>query len=254
MVLLRALLFYAGLVLATLIFAPVSLVLLAVPLHRRFRIMSQWSVFNLWWLRLTCGLTYEVRGREHVPDGPCIILCKHQSAWETLALQQVFPAQVWVLKRELLWIPIYGWGLAAMAPIAIDRASGMRALRRIVDQGTRRLRQGLCVVIFPEGTRTPPGHRRKYQPGGGMLAAQSGYPVVPVAHNSGWFWPRQSLKKMPGTITMVVGPAIDPAGKTAAQITREAEEWIESTVPTLPVPDHDAVPVHRDNREKENTL
>lgn len=236
MVLLRSLLFYAGLVLATLLFAPLSLILLAVPFPLRFRIMSQWSVFNLWWLGVACGLRHEVTGLENIPDGPCIIMCKHQSAWETLALQLVFPAQVWVLKKELLWIPIYGWALATMEPIAIDRASGMRALRQIVDKGRPKLEKGLCVVIFPEGTRTPPGQRQKYQPGGGMLAAQTGYPVVPVAHNSGCFWPRQSLKKWPGTIRMVIGPPIDPKGKTAAQVTREVEDWIETTVASLPMP------------------
>lgn len=239
MVLLRSLLFYAGLVLATLLFAPLSLILLAVPFPLRFRIMSQWSVFNLWWLGVTCGLRHEVTGLENIPDGPCIIMCKHQSAWETLALQLVFPAQVWVLKKELLWIPIYGWALATMEPIAIDRASGMRALRQIVDKGRPKLEKGLCVVIFPEGTRTPPGQRQKYQPGGGMLAAQTGYPVVPVAHNSGCFWPRQSLKKWPGTIRMVIGPPIDPKGKSAAQVTREVEDWIETTVASLSMPSLD---------------
>jgi len=236
MVLLRSLLFYAGLIFSTLLFAPLSLVLLAVPFPMRFRIMSQWSVFNLWWLGVTCGLKHEVTGREHIPDGTCIIMCKHQSAWETLALQLVFPAQVWVLKKELLWIPIYGWALTTMEPIAIDRSSGRRALRQIVDKGKSRLEKGLCVVIFPEGTRTAPGQRRKYQPGGGMLAERTGHPVIPVAHNSGCFWPRKSLKKRPGTIRMVIGPPIDPGGKTAAEITREAEEWIEATVALLPMP------------------
>lgn len=239
MVLLRSLLFYAGLVLATLVFAPLSLILLAFPFRLRFRIMSQWSVFNLWWLGVSCGLRHEVTGLENIPDGPCIIMCKHQSAWETLALQLIFPAQVWVLKKELLWIPIYGWALATMEPIAIDRASGMRALRQIVDKGKPRLDKGLCVVIFPEGTRIAPGQRRKYQPGGGMLAAQSDYPVVPVAHNSGCFWPRHSLKKRPGTIRMVIGPPIDPKGRTAAEITREVENWIETTMVSLPMPSFD---------------
>jgi 1-acyl-sn-glycerol-3-phosphate acyltransferase len=232
----RSLLFYLGLAAATLVFLPLCLILRPLPLYLRFRVISKWSVFNLWWLGVTCGLRYEVRGRENIPPGPCIILCKHQSAWETLALQLVFPAQVWVLKKELLWIPLYGWGLASMSPIAIDRGSGMRALNQIVKQGTARLKAGLSVVIFPEGTRVLPGEKAPYQPGGGMLAARSGYPVVPVAHNSGCFWPRQSLRKWPGTITMVIGPPIDPAGKSAAQITTEVEDWIESTVASLPAP------------------
>ena len=236
MLLARSLLFYLGLVIATLVFLPLCLVLLPLPLAWRFRVVSKWSVFNLWWLGITCGLRHEVRGEENIPAGPCIIMCKHQSAWETLALQLVFPPQVWVLKRELLWIPLYGWGLASMNPIAINRGSGMRALHQIVNKGTEKLQAGLCVVVFPEGTRAAPGEQVPYQPGGGLLAARSGYPVVPVAHNSGWFWPRQSLRKWPGTITMVIGPAIDPAGKSAAQITREAQQWIEATAASLPVP------------------
>lgn len=236
MLLARSLLFYLGLVIATLVFVPLCLVILPLPLDRRFRIVSRWSVFNLWWLGVTCGLRHEIKGVENIPPGPCIIMCKHQSAWETLALQLVFPPQVWVLKRELLWIPIYGWGLASMNPIAIDRGSGMRSLHQLVRKGTEKLHAGLWVVVFPEGTRVLPGEQVPYQPGGGILAAKSGYPVVPVAHNSGCFWPRRSLRKWPGTITMVIGPPIDPLGKTASQVTRETQQWIETTSASLPVP------------------
>ena len=235
MVALRSALFYLGLSLATLLFVPIGLALLVTPFPVRFRVMSRWSAFNLWWLKLTCGLDFEVSGGENIPPGAAIILCKHQSAWETLALQLVFPPQAWVLKRELLWIPIYGWGLATMNPIAIDRSSGTRALRQIVRQGRDRLARGIWVVVFPEGTRVAPGQRGKYQPGGGLLAAESGRPVVPVAHNAGWFWPRHSFRKWPGRIRMVIGAPIDSHGKSAAAITREAETWIEQTVSQLPV-------------------
>ena len=236
MLLLRSLLFYCGMALSTLIFVPLSILLYPLNFALRFRIVSQWAVFNLFWLRHCCRLDHQIDGLDNIPEGPAIIMCKHQSAWETLALQFIFPAQVWVLKRELLWIPIYGWGLAAMQPIAIDRGSASRALRQIVEQGCERLAQGLWVVIFPEGTRTAAGSRHKYQPGGGMLASKSAYPVIPVAHNSGYFWPRNSIRKWPGTIHMVIGPAIDSNGKTAKEITRETEQWIENTVSTLPVP------------------
>jgi 1-acyl-sn-glycerol-3-phosphate acyltransferase len=242
MLLLRALLFYAGLSLATIIFLPLSLILYPFPLTLRFRVMSKWSVFNLWWLRLTCGLDFEVEGREHIPEGAGIIMCKHQSAWETLALQLVFPPQVWVLKRELLWIPIYGWALAGMQPIAIERKSMIRSMRQIVKQGRERLTQGLWIVVFPEGTRVAPGSQGKYLPGGGMLAEKSGFPVVPVAHNSGYFWPKNSIRKRPGTIKMVVGPVIESRGKTANEITGLAEQWIENTIKTLPVPELPAAP------------
>ena len=236
MVVLRSTLFFLGMVLATLVFVPLSILLLPFPFPLRFKIISKWAVVNLWWLTITCGIRYEVEGLENIPDQAAIIMCKHQSAWETLILQQLFPPQVWILKRELLWIPIYGWGLAAMNPIAIDRSAGVRALKQIVRQGCERLAAGLWVVIFPEGTRVAPGQRKKYQPGGAMLAEKSGYPIVPIAHNSGYFWPRNSFRKWPGTIKMVIGPVIDPAGKSATEITREVEHWIESTVTQLPAP------------------
>lgn len=169
-----------------------------------------------------------------MPTGPAIVMCKHQSAWETLALQIIFPAQVWVLKRELLWIPIYGWGLAAMQPIAIDRGSAVRAFRQIVAQGVERLRRGLWVIIYPEGTRVAPGERRQYLPGGGLLAEKSGCPIVPVAHNAGKFWPRNSIIKKPGTIQLIIGPQIQSTGKKAATIMQEVEAWIEDTVAALP--------------------
>ena len=226
MLLLRSLLFYCGMALSTLIFVPLSILLYPLNFTLRFKIVSQWAVFNLFWLRLCCQLDHHIDGLDNIPEGPAIIMCKHQSAWETLALQFIFPAQVWVLKRELLWIPIYGWGLAAMQPIAIDRGSASRALRQIVEQGCERLARGLWVVIFPEGTRTAAG----------SLASKSAYPVIPVAHNSGYFWPRNSIRKWPGTINMVIGPAIQSEGKTAKEITRETEEWIENTVSTLPAP------------------
>lgn len=237
MLLLRSLLFYMGLATATLLFVPCSLLLFPLPLSLRFRFVSKWSVFNLWWLKLSCNLTHEVEGLENIPARASIIMCKHQSAWETLALQLIFPPQVWVVKRELLWIPVYGWGLASMQPIAIDRVSGARALRQIVKQGKQRLKQGLWVVVFPEGTRVAPGKRVKYQPGGAMLAERSASPIIPVAHNAGYFWPKNSLIKKSGIIKMVIGPAIDTAGKSASHITKEVEDWIEKTVATLPQPE-----------------
>ena len=199
--------------------------------------MSQWSVINLWLLKVICGLSHEIKGLENIPQQAGIIMCKHQSAWETLALQLYFPPQVWVLKRELLWIPIYGWALASMEPIAIDRSSVVKAMRQIVKKGRERLEKGLWIVVFPEGTRVAPGDRKKYQPGGGILAEKTGYPVVPVAHNSGYYWPKNSLKKWPGKIIMEIGPPINSKGKTANQITSEAEDWIEATIQHLPKPE-----------------
>lgn len=235
MLLVRSLLFYAGLSVSTIIATPVCLLIYPLPFKLRYFIVTRWTVFNLWWLQITCNLKYEIDGLENIPKGPAIIMCKHQSAWETLAIQVIFPAQAWILKRELLWIPIYGWGLASMQPIAIDRGSAIKSFRQIVDQGCKRLEQGIWVVIFPEGTRVAPGEKGKYLPGGGLLAEKSGYPIVPVAHNAGSFWPRNSIIKKPGTIKMIIGPVIESKEKSAAVIMQEVESWIENTVSDLSI-------------------
>jgi 1-acyl-sn-glycerol-3-phosphate acyltransferase len=187
----------------------------------------------LWLLRVICGIRMEVRGAENIPKEPCVVMCKHQSAWETFALQLVFPDQVWVLKRELLWLPFFGWGLALTSPIAIDRSDGKGAVKQLLRQGKERLDMGFCVVIFPEGTRMPYGQRGKYKIGGALLSASTGVPVVPIAHNAGKLWGRNSFLKHPGVITMSIGQAIDPAGLKAEEINRRAEEWIEAEVARL---------------------
>ena len=229
-------LFILGMVLSTLVAVPITLVLLALPFPRRFRLVANWARFNLWWLGVTCGITAEIQGLENITDCPAIIMCKHQSTWETLMIQLLFPPQVWILKRELLHIPVYGWGLATMKPIAIDRSLGVRALKQLVRQGMERLAAGLWVVVFPEGTRLAPDVRGKYHPGGAMLAEKSGCPVIPIAHNAGYLWPRNGFLKRPGTIRMVIGPPIRSGGRKAAQILRETEDWIETTAATLPAP------------------
>lgn len=234
---LRALLFYAGISGAALVFMPISLIILPLPYRLRYRIVTQWTHFSIWWLRLTCGISFEVSGREHLPPGPAIVMCKHQSAWETMAIQVIIDAPlVFILKRELLWLPLFGWGLASLRPIAIDRKNRMRATRQIVAQGLELLRQGCWVLVFPEGTRVAPGQRARYQPGGAMLAEQAGCPVVPIAHNAGWYWPKNSLRKYPGTIRVVIGPPIDPRGLNARAINQAAADWIESTADKLPPP------------------
>ena len=237
-VFIRSSIFLLGMVISILIAVPITFILLAVPFPIRFRLVSNWARFNLWWLHTVCNITPEIEGLENIIDQPAIIMCKHQSAWETLVIQLLFPPQVWILKRELLWIPIYGWGLATMRPIAIDRSLGVRSLKQLVRQGVERLNAGLWVVVFPEGTRIAPGKRQKYYPGGGMLAEKSGRPVIPIAHNAGYLWPRNSFLKWPGTIRMVIGAPVHTRGKKAAQITREVEEWIETTVAALPKPDN----------------
>ena len=211
---------------------PCALVALATfPLKpfARYRIISLWARMMVAASAAICGIRYRVIGAENIPHGSsCIILSKHQSAWETLVFQVIFPPQVWVVKRELLWIPFFGWGLAMLEPIAIDRGSGARALRQMLEQGRDRLARGFCIVIFPEGTRVAPGARRDYQPGGAWLAAKTGAPVVPVALNSGELWPRNAFLKYPGTITVSIGAAIDTRELAPEDINRRVEDWIES--------------------------
>jgi 1-acyl-sn-glycerol-3-phosphate acyltransferase len=212
-----------------------TMVVFIFPLgpHTRYRIVSGLAYSMMWLLRVICGIRMEVRGRENIPKEPCIVMCKHQSAWETFALQTVFPPQVWVLKRELLWLPFFGWGLALTSPIAIDRSKGKQAMKQLLEQGKHRLEHGFCVVIFPEGTRMPYGVRGKYKIGGAMLSESTGFPIVPVAHNAGRFWGRNSFLKHPGTIVMSVGKAIDPRDLKADQINRQVEEWIEGEMEKL---------------------
>lgn len=215
------------------VYAPLMLPTIVLPFAVRYRLVSGWARFQVFMLKCLCRLDYRVEGREHLPGGAAIILSKHQSAWETIAFQEIFPAQTWVLKRELMWIPLFGWALALLRPIAINRGAGRKAIEQVIEQGRERLQSGIWVVVFPEGTRVAPGARKRHGIGGAVLAAETGYPVVPVAHNAGSFWPRRGFHKRPGTVRVVVGPVIDPHGKTAEDIRRLAEEWIEGRMPEL---------------------
>lgn len=231
---LRSLLFNLVMFSSVLVYAPLSLLTFPLPPLVRYRFISQWARFHVWLLGSLCGLHYRVEGSEHLPrHTTAIILAKHQSSWETLAFQQIFPPQVWVLKRELLWLPLFGWALALLDPIAIDRGAGRKAVKQIVDQGAQRLQTGRWVVVFPEGTRMSPGHHRRFGIGGAALAAESGYPVVPVAHDAGHYWPRRGFLKTPGIIRVVIGPAIDSRGKSAEEINRRAEAWVSDAMAQL---------------------
>ncbi len=233
MIFLRSSLFALVLLLVTPAYALIALAAAPLPRRARYRVISGWSSVVLWFLRQLCGVRWRVEGREHLPAQPAVILAKHQSAWETLAFQSIFPPQVHVLKRELLWIPFFGWGLALMSPIAIDRTRGIAALRQIARKGKERLEQGFWVVIFPEGTRVAPGGKRRFQPGGAWLAVHAGAPVVPVAHNAGRVWPRNSFLKYPGEVTVRIGPAIESSGRAPEDVTAQAEQWIDSQQKTL---------------------
>lgn len=223
----RSLLFSLSMLIASIIITGIGSLFLPFSFKVRYFIIGHFAKVNLWLLETICDIKYVVEGKENIPDGTAIIFSKHQSTWETMALQRIFPPQTFVVKRELLWLPFFGWGLYCLDPIAINRSAGRNAIKQIIKQGTERLKRGIWVVIFPEGTRVKPGTRGKYKIGGALLAAKSGYPVVPVAHNAGEFWPKGAFLKKPGTIKVVIGPVIETKGKPADQILAEAEQFIE---------------------------
>ena len=233
MIFLRSLAFLIAQVLVTPLYAIFALTTAPLEPLLRFRLISGWARTMIWLARILLGIDYRVVGAENLPRAPAVILSKHQSAWETLAFQVIFPPQVLVLKRELLWIPFFGWGLALTSPIAIDRSRGVRALRRMEELGRRRLAQGFWITIFPEGTRVKPGERRAYHPGGAWLAVRCGALVVPVAHNAGLLWGRHAFLKRPGTVTVEIGSPIDSRTHTPESLNAAVEQWIEARMPAL---------------------
>ena len=228
MLLLRSALFFLGWALNTVLCGIACVLAIPLPYRLRWGVISYWCWFALKWLEITCGIKGRIIGHENLPAQSAVVMSKHQSAWETMALQHLLPFTAWVVKRELLWIPFFGWGLWSLRPIALNRKAGMQASKQLVEQGTDRLKRGAWIVIFPEGTRVAAGERGHYKAGGARLACELHAPVVPVAVNSGEFWPRNGFLKYPGEITMSIGPAIATAGKTAGEVTREVEAWIEA--------------------------
>lgn len=218
----------------TIIFALFALLTFPFPLFTRYRVITGWNRAVIWLARRVCGIRYQVRGLENLPAAPAIIMAKHQSAWETIALPILLPPMAIVLKRELLRIPFFGWGMAMLAPIAIDRGDGRAALKQIAEQGKQRLADGLGVLIFPEGTRVATGQVGKYGIGGAWLATHAGSLVVPVAHNAGEVWSKNAFLKRPGLITVSIGPVIDPAGMKPDALNQRVQAWIESEMANLP--------------------
>ncbi|GMU69180.1 MAG: hypothetical protein AMXMBFR37_15120 [Steroidobacteraceae bacterium] len=207
-----------------------NLASLVVPLRTRYVLARFWAHVILGGLKVLCGLDYRIEGRENLPPGGHVALWKHSSSWETFAMVIVCPPQVWVLKRELLWIPFVGWGIRQMHAIAINRGSGHSAVRQVVEQGRRYIAEGIWVMVFPEGTRMAAGETRKYGVSGALLAREAGCLVVPIAHDAGYYWPRRGLLKKRGTVTVVIGRPIDPAGRDPREVNEEAQAWIEGTI------------------------
>ena len=229
MLFLRSLIFSIGMILATVILATPCFLTILIPYKWRYRYLNMWHRFVLWWLEVTCRVHYEIEGMENVKGiDPAIVFCRHESTWETLALTKFFPPQTWLIKRELLWVPFFGWAIWVLEPIAINRKAGRKALNQVVSQGKDRLSKGRWVITFPEGTRLPPSETKPFGIGGAMLAAKSGVPVIPVTHNAGEFWRKRGFIKHPGTIKVVIGPVIQTEGRKASDINKEAEGWMNT--------------------------
>jgi len=228
MIFLRSLLFMLAMMITTPLIVLALLGVFWLPSRQRRLFVMPWVRLVMWLIRHLLGIEHRVLGAENIPATPCVILCKHQSAWETFALQVIFPLTSFVYKRELHWLPFFGWGLKLMPFVGIDRGSGKEALKQVAERGKQRLAEGYNVVIFPEGTRVAPGEQRKFKIGGAWLAIKAGAPVLPVALNSGECWRRQAFLKTPGLITVSIGPAIDPAGKKLEAVNSAAEQWIDA--------------------------
>lgn len=227
MQILGSLLFTAYLMISACVWGGFMALCFFLPHRIEFAIARSWARCSLWMLDRLCGLRFTVEGRERIPAGNHIVMCKHTSAWETVALFVIFPPHVWVLKRELLWVPLMGWGLKLLRPIAIDRGAGRQAVTQVVEQGEQRLAEGLWVIIFPEGTRVARGETRKYGVSGALLAVAAGRMVVPVSHNAGDFWPRRGILKKPGTIRVIIGAPIPAAGRDPRELNVEIRDAID---------------------------
>jgi len=195
-----------------------------------YAVARNWSRIISILVRRICGLRYRVVGKENFPDDASVMFLKHSSAFETYLQIQEFPRACWVLKRELLWVPIFGWALKAMQSIAIDRSAGGAAVKQVLEQGKDRLANGIWVSVFPEGTRMAPGETRRYGMSGTLLAQEAGVPIVPIAHNAGYHWPRRSNSITPGEVVFIIGKPVDPVGRDPRELNDEIQAWIENEV------------------------
>ena len=235
--LLRSLVYMVFLAITTAVYGLSMMLTFVLPLPRRYWIVQGYAWLQIQGLRTICGLHYRMEGMENLPDEPSIIFSKHQSTYETFVLLYELPHSAFVAKRELLWVPFFGWGMSALRYITIDRKAGRKVISQLIEQAQDRFAQGLWVTIFPEGTRKSPGEAPDYKAGGALLAAKTGRPVVPVVHNSGEFWPRHSLLKWPGTVTYRIGAPIESQGRSASNILEDAKNYIETEYATMHEPE-----------------
>jgi len=225
MLLLRSLLYFVGSIISLVLITLCGLLFVFSGYSTRQKFFSQWAIFCIWWLKITLNISMVVIGQQNIQNSPCVIISNHQSTWESLAFQTIFPAHTWVLKKELLWLPIFGWSLALLKPIIINRGDKLKAIKKVIKQGADRLDKGISIVIFPEGTRQPYKHIGEYQNGGSAISKKSGYEIVPVYHNAGNLWPKGGFIKKPGVITVVIGEAISDSSLTSSELTEKIRNW-----------------------------
>jgi len=225
MLFLRSLLYFIGSIISLIVITLCGLFLIIFPYSYRQKFLSSWAIFCIWWLKISLNITTDVKGSENINSSPSVIISNHQSTWETLAFQTIFPAHTWVLKQELLWLPVFGWSLALLKPIVINRGDKLNAIKKVIKQGSERLSQGISVVVFPEGTRQTYKHLGDYQNGAAAIAKKSGHDIIPVYHNAGKFWPKGSFIKKPGVITVVIGKPISSSFLTSSELTKEVRNW-----------------------------
>ncbi|MET0186557.1 MAG: lysophospholipid acyltransferase family protein [Achromobacter sp.] len=231
---LRSLLYALFLTVTVIPYAFACLLWSFLPLHQRYRLTVGWPRLAVWGARVICGIRWQVKGWENLPDGPAVLLSKHQSAWETLFFPAYMPRDLcFVYKRELHKVPFFGWGLALLRMIPIDRARGRDAFDQVVAQGKLRLAEGRWPILFPEGTRVAPGQTARFKMGGALLASRTGAVVIPVAVNSGECWRRNAFVKRPGLITVSIGPVIPSVGLTPEQLNEKVQTWIEDEMRRL---------------------
>lgn len=224
---LLSLLYIVFMVTTVAVYATVLILFFWAPYSWRQGIAKAWCGLQLFVLRWVLGLDYIIEGRENIPDRACIVYWKHTSSWETFLTLLMWPKQCWVLKHELTFIPIFGWALRLIEPIAINRKGGRSAVKQVIEKGRMKLDEGCWINIFPEGTRVAPDSTKRYGMSGALLAHETGTPILPIAHNAGDLWPRHSILKRRGRITVRIGPAIEPSGRTPDEISAAAQNWIE---------------------------
>jgi 1-acyl-sn-glycerol-3-phosphate acyltransferase len=215
-----------------------------LPPLTRYRYITHWCALNLWAARVICGIRSRVIGTENVPTTPVIVACKHSSTWETLFLSRYLPPLSYVAKKELLSLPFFGWAFRLASPITIDRKAGQDAMVQISEQGRERFAHGFWIILYPEGTRIRAGRRVRYKTGAARLALQMRVPILPIAHNAGWVWPKGVMGKRPGTITLSIGKPIAPDGLDAAELMQRVENWIEDEVARLGRSDIEGAELH----------